>query len=336
MADYFPYRIVTRRGDLTLIWRPGEGDARDVLLVDERGRLLAFEELAPLREHCDRNGWELVRDGEGTLDLDVVRRWVEHPGVVPVTAGSLLEAWNFFEDLYHSVKAGPPPPSRRPIHDSAYEKLFGGEALDPTAGEGAWTDEETTAVRELLRAGLALWEHAVRGPGTSTVVLMCGLPGAGKTTHAMELVRRGYVRLSIDEVVWQRLGRRDAGLVLEEEAYDRLKEEVRREQRRELVELVRAGRDVVVDYSFWSRAARDDYKALIEGHGGRWELIHLKADRATLERRLEIRNGEEGANSVTVNGPLFNRYLADFQAPDGEGEQVVVQHWNGGPVCRSV
>ncbi|MFG3225768.1 AAA family ATPase [Kitasatospora sp. NPDC048194] len=50
--------------------------------------------------------------------------------------------------------------------------------------------------------------------GSSTVVLMCGLPGAGKTTYARALVRRGYVRLSIDEVVWRRLGQRDAGRVL--------------------------------------------------------------------------------------------------------------------------
>lgn len=154
---------------------------------------------------------------------------------------------------------------------------------------------------------------------------MCGLPGAGKTTYAMELVRRGFARLSIDEVVWQRLGQRDAGRVLGPEAFDRLKEEVRRQQRQELVELMLAGRDVVVDYSFWSRAARDDYKALIASHGCRWELVHLKADRTTLERRLEVRNCEEGANSVTVDEALFNRYLANFEEPNGEGEQVVMQ-----------
>ncbi|MFD8481524.1 AAA family ATPase [Kitasatospora sp. NPDC059673] len=159
----------------------------------------------------------------------------------------------------------------------------------------------------------------------STVVLMCGLPGAGKTTYAKELVRRGYTRLSIDEVVWQRIGQRDAGLALEPEAYDRLKEEVRREQRQELTELMLAGRDVVVDYSFWSRAARDDYKALIDRHGCRWELIHLKADPATLKRRLAVRNAEQGANCVTVDEPLFDRYLSGFEEPRGEGEQVLVQ-----------
>ncbi|MEU4352046.1 hypothetical protein [Streptomyces sp. NPDC023838] len=44
----------------------------------------------------------------------------------------------------------------------------------------------------------------------STVALRCGLPGAGKPTYAMALARGGYVRLPIDEVVWQRIGRQGA------------------------------------------------------------------------------------------------------------------------------
>ncbi|MFJ2060515.1 hypothetical protein ACIOMM_31900 [Streptomyces sp. NPDC087908] len=83
-----------------------------------------------------------------------------------VTAGVLLEAWNFLEDLSLSLKTGPSLPSQGPIHDSAYEKIFGGEALEPTTGKEAWTDEETAAVRELLRAGLELWDQAVHGSGT--------------------------------------------------------------------------------------------------------------------------------------------------------------------------
>ncbi|MGW5969504.1 hypothetical protein [Streptomyces sp. NPDC055186] len=162
MADHYPYRIATRREDLALIWRPGEGDASDEFVVDGLGRLLAFHDLKKLREYCDRNDWELVREDEDTLDLAAVQRWVERPDLGSVSAGLLLDAWNFSEDLSRSLKAGPSLPSQGPIHDSAYEKIFGGDALEPTAGEGAWTGEETAAVREFLRAGLDLWYQAVR------------------------------------------------------------------------------------------------------------------------------------------------------------------------------
>jgi hypothetical protein len=163
MTDHYPYRIASRKGDLTVIWRPGESDAPDELVLDDRGRLLAFPDLERLQEHCDRNGRELTLEGEATLDLDLVRRWVEHTHGDSVSAGLLLDAWNFFEDLSHSLKAGSPLPSQGPVHDNAYEKVFGGDALAGDAGDGAWTVEETAAVRELLRAGLDLWEQAVRG-----------------------------------------------------------------------------------------------------------------------------------------------------------------------------
>ncbi|GAA1530897.1 hypothetical protein GCM10009730_45220 [Streptomyces albidochromogenes] len=166
MADCYPYRITSRRNDLTLIWRPGEDDAADELVVDGEGRILAFPHLEALRAFCDRNGWELVPEGGATLDLGLVRRWVEFPGHGAVPAGLLLDAWNFFEDLCHSLKATPLSSPRGRVHDSAYEKIFGGEALEPTAGEGAWTEEETAAVRGLLRAGLGLWEQAVPECGT--------------------------------------------------------------------------------------------------------------------------------------------------------------------------
>ncbi|MFD9689594.1 AAA family ATPase [Kitasatospora sp. NPDC059088] len=137
--------------------------------------------------------------------------------------------------------------------------------------------------------------------------------------------------MSIDEAVWRRPGRRDAGPVPAREAFDRPKEEVRREQRRELVEPMRAGRDVVVDHTFWSRAARDDYTAPVETHGRRWEPVRPKADRATPERRPAVRNGREGADRATVDAAQLARYPARFEEPDGEGERVVPQPPGRGP-----
>ncbi|WP_282204031.1 AAA family ATPase [Kitasatospora fiedleri] len=161
------------------------------------------------------------------------------------------------------------------------------------------------------------------GTERGLVVLMCGLPGSGKSTYARALERRGFVRLSIDEVIWSRTGR--DGAELEPAVYERLKSAVERELWEELVGLLEARRPVVVDYSFWNRETRDRYKALIEGHGCRWELVRLRADLETLRRRLAARSRRSDANSVTVPDETLRRYFDAFQEPVGEGERVIVQ-----------
>ncbi|WP_204073855.1 AAA family ATPase [Planotetraspora phitsanulokensis] len=156
-----------------------------------------------------------------------------------------------------------------------------------------------------------------------SVVMMCGVAGSGKTTYAQSLERRGYVRLSIDEVVWAKLGRDAAELDPAE--YEHHKAAAEEMLWHELEDLLEAGRPVVLDYSFWRRATRDRYKALIESHGRRWELVYLKASPETLRRRLDVRNTMQGANAVTVSEELLNRYMTGFEEPVGEGERTISQ-----------
>lgn len=160
-------------------------------------------------------------------------------------------------------------------------------------------------------------------PEPGLVVLMCGLPGSGKSTYAQMLEKRGLTRLSIDEVIWRRIGRDAAELPAE--SYEQLKAEIEAELWDELVSHLQARRPVVVDYSFWSRERREQYKALIEQHGCRWALVHLTASVETLLQRLRLRNHLSGANSVTVSEEVLRRYAASFEAPHGEGEYVIPQ-----------
>ncbi|MFG3040833.1 hypothetical protein ACGFYZ_28435 [Streptomyces sp. NPDC048330] len=154
MPDHYAFSVETRRGDLHLIWRSGEGDDRDTFAVDHRRRLLAFHAVDTLRHHCERSGRHLVAGGEGSLDLDAVRDDLRAPGPGILPTGRLLEAWNFFEDLARSVDTPTALPVQGPVHDLAYERFFEDGA--------AWSDAESAAARGLLGAGLDLWDEAVR------------------------------------------------------------------------------------------------------------------------------------------------------------------------------
>lgn len=160
-------------------------------------------------------------------------------------------------------------------------------------------------------------------PEPGVVVMMCGLAGSGKTTYARRLEARGYRRLSVDEIIWRRIGH-DAAL-LDPTEYEQHQATADQELQEELIRLMAARQPVVLDKSFWSRATRDRYKALIKEYGGTWILIYLKAAPDTLRRRLAIRNAQDGPSSVTVSPELLDRYLMSFEEPRDEGEHTILQ-----------
>lgn len=87
--------------------------------------------------------------------------------------------------------------------------------------------------------------------------------------------------------------------------------------------MIRQGRHVVVDFSFWQRANRDRYKRLIEATGGTWRLIYLKVDPAVLRQRLDDRAERFDANAAfPITQGTLAAYLAGFEEPRDEGEDV--------------
>ncbi|ASA26109.1 hypothetical protein B9T62_00205 [Paenibacillus donghaensis] len=154
------------------------------------------------------------------------------------------------------------------------------------------------------------------------VVMMCGVAGSGKTTFALKLEKEGFARLSIDEDIWATHGR--FGVDYPQQNYEFLKEESEIKLRGELVNRIQANHHVVIDFSFWQRQRRSDYKQLIEQHGGVWELIHLKVQPAELRQRLLIRSERFDANAAfPVTEDTLTRFLIGFEPPSGEGETVI-------------
>lgn len=158
----------------------------------------------------------------------------------------------------------------------------------------------------------------------SKVIMMCGVCGSGKTTYAKKKEQEGYIRLSIDEEMWKLYGRK--GIDYPEEQYEKLSEQVEAALQKKLLSLIQQGKDVVIDFSFWSKENRNFYKELIQKAGAETELVYMKASKELLQKRLYKRNQVLNANSpFVITDEILEHHYHAFQEPCGEGEKVILQ-----------
>ena len=158
----------------------------------------------------------------------------------------------------------------------------------------------------------------------SKVIMMCGVCGSGKTTYAKKKEKEGYIRLSIDEEMWRLYGRK--GIDYSDSQYDELSEKVEATLRQKMLGLIKDGKNVVLDFSFWNKEKRDYYKKTIVDAGGSVELVYLKASIETLRRRLRQRNLSLHANSpFVITDEILKHHYNGFQEPHGEGEIILAQ-----------
>jgi predicted kinase len=156
---------------------------------------------------------------------------------------------------------------------------------------------------------------------TPLVVMMCGVAGSGKTTFAQLLEKEGFVRLSIDEEIWATHGR--YGIDFPIQKIEEYKKGAERKLRDYLIKLIHDKQQVVIDFSFWDRARRDQYKQLIEKSGGKWKLVYINVHPDDLRDRLKIRNKRLDANAFPITEELLTAYLNGFEIPKDEGEIVI-------------
>ncbi|MGW3326337.1 ATP-binding protein [Streptomyces virginiae] len=153
-----------------------------------------------------------------------------------------------------------------------------------------------------------------------------GLTGAGKTTYSQQVLEpQGAVRLSVDEEVFERHGR--YGIDYPEDGYFEREAPVIAELHQQLAELVIEGRDVVWDHGLWQRQQREAVKELVKAASGCWRLLYFPLGREELLRRLAERNEREDANALMVTPHALDDFIARFEEPQGEGEEVVEWYW---------
>lgn len=145
----------------------------------------------------------------------------------------------------------------------------------------------------------------------ATLHLMVGLPCSGKTTLARELETTcSALRLTPDE--WQlRLFGQDA-------------EDPEHDARHSLIEALlwevasRAlvlGTNVILDYGFWAREEREDYRLRAKQLGASSEVHFLDVPPEELLRRLARRNAERSLTSFYIPEAMMQPWIGFFQKP---------------------
>ena len=145
----------------------------------------------------------------------------------------------------------------------------------------------------------------------ATLHLMVGLPCSGKTTLAQKLEsEQSALRLTPDE--WQvRLFGQDA-------------EEPEHDVRHTLIETMlwnianRAlvlGTNVILDFGFWAREEREDFRLRAKQLGASSEVHFLDVSEDELMRRLEVRNSQLSQESFHIPEDTMKPWIAFFQRP---------------------
>lgn len=140
------------------------------------------------------------------------------------------------------------------------------------------------------------------------LILICGLPGSGKTTLAKRLAADlPAVRLCPDE--WKHALGID---YYDEPGRVRLEAQLWRLGQ----ELLSLGQSVIMENGFWARAERDELRLTARRLGVAVELRFLDAPVDELWRRLEARNALELPGEPPIHHDDLQLWATTFEAPD--------------------
>ncbi|HEX8982116.1 MAG TPA: AAA family ATPase [Ktedonobacterales bacterium] len=143
--------------------------------------------------------------------------------------------------------------------------------------------------------------------GQPRLLLICGLPGAGKTTLAQRLAAEvPAIRLCPDE--WMA----HLGIDLYDEP---ARERLERMFWLHAQDLLHLGVSVILESGFWLRSDRDEKRLGAHALGAAVELYYLDVPLDERWRRIEQRNAEGGWGSVPITRAQLASWDAFFEVP---------------------
>jgi len=159
---------------------------------------------------------------------------------------------------------------------------------------------------------------------TPTLHFMCGKAGAGKSTLAAALARETGAVLLIEDVWMTRLYG-DQMQVFDD--YIRFSRKLKTAIAPLIIDLLRRGQSVVLDFQANTRAGRVWFRSLFE-EAAASHVLHLMATPDALcLSRIARRNIERPEGSYHLSEEDFHHISSFFQAPDpAEGFEVRIHY----------
>jgi predicted kinase len=144
--------------------------------------------------------------------------------------------------------------------------------------------------------------------------LICGLPCAGKTTLAKRIEReRSALRLTPDEWI-----ARLFGAEISTEALDAARDPVEAALWDLAARVLGLGVDVILDFGFWSRQEREEFRARAAALGARIEVHFLDVPEEILLKRLAARNAQPPPGTFAIDEARLMLWARDFEPPGAD------------------
>ena len=142
----------------------------------------------------------------------------------------------------------------------------------------------------------------------TTLFLIVGLPGAGKTVHAKTLASdHAALRLTPDGWMIPLFGDNDA---------DGKRDVLEGRLIHVALDALRLGTNVVLDFGFWGLDERSSLRWLARSVDASCRVIYLPVDRATQLERIRHRWTHTPEQTFAMTEADVDRWRAQFQAPD--------------------
>ncbi|MEN3333522.1 MAG: hypothetical protein V7641_2887 [Blastocatellia bacterium] len=149
------------------------------------------------------------------------------------------------------------------------------------------------------------------GETIATLHLMCGLPCSGKTTLAKQLEQeRSALRLTPDEWIIRLFG-----ADLSVEALDAARDPIETALWDLAARVLVLGVDVILDFGFWSRGEREEFRFRAAQLGARSELHFTDTSEDELLSRLAMRNACLPPGTFWIDDARFRLWFRCFEPP---------------------